>query len=706
MLHFAAMPEGDLLQQAIAAARRGERRRAREMLTKVLKADQQNEQAWLWMSAVVESERERIFCLQSALKINPQNKAAESGLMLLGAIPAKERPHSILQDYAPDRAPTSAAPRGQPRLGLFRRRRTYELIGLTLLGAAAFFAIGFGVIAFINTQRQNQAIAALTATAYRSPTPPATVTETPSPRPTATPALRTPTPTLDPATPLALVVGSHVTATVAYFETPHIENDNFQAGLRRYNSGDWPGVIQFMQAALDSTSRLHEAHFYIGEAYRQTGKLKEAIEAYGEAIKLNANYAPAYWGRGLAQASLDRSTSALADFQRAIDVDPNWPDPYMARAAIHRRNGDLDVAKTELETARSFAPSNASVRWRLAEVLADLGQTDEALAETQIAIQFDPTIPDIYRVRGRLRAAKGQYDEARLDLGLYLTYRPDDAEGWYYRAVAGAGLRDEKLALADFERALAISPRYAAALVARGEFYLTLSQYDEALADFNAALSEEETPIARVGRGKVFYNEGDFGKAVADFSRAVARAPQDYAPNYWLGRALVEDGSSKEAIGPFTLALTAAAGDADRLAVYLWRARAYQATGDLANESADLHALLALWDRVPGGDAKWKDAAKARLKELDPDLTATAATQAPTPGATLSAAATVSGASTTGTPTPQETTSATPSVGVTTPGRPAQPTSSTTLAAGTAAKLTPGAACCTPPPRLTPTKVP
>lgn len=687
------MPEGDLLQHAMVAARRGERRRAREMLTKVLKADQKNEQAWLWMSAVVESERERIFCLQSALKLNPQSKAAESGLILLGAIPAtrartsagKERPHSILEDYQMDRGAAQGARGGQPGLGLFRRRRTYELFALIVLGAAAFFAIGFGVIAVVNTLRQNQAMAALTATAYRSPTPSPTLTETPSPSPTATPIRRTPTPTLNPATPLAFVVGATVTPTVAYFETPHIENDNFQAGLRRYTSGDWAGVIQFMQGALETNPRLPEAYFYIGEAYRRTGKQNEAIDSYGQAIKLNANYAPAYWGRGLAQASLGRPPSALADLQRASDSDPNWPKPYVERAVIYRARGELDTAKTELETAKSLAAGDAEVRWHLARVLADLGKTDEALAEIEAAIQIDPTIAEVYLVRGRLRVMKGRadptgrlYDEARVDLGLYVTYRPDDPEGWYYRGLAGAALRDEQNAVADFGHALALAPRYVDARVARGNFYLTLARYDEALADFNTALAEEETAIARVGRGKVFYNQRDFGKAVADFRRAVLRAPQDYEANYWLGRALVEDGSGKEAVAPLTLALAAASTDAERLAVYEWRARAYQRVGDAANEAADLRALLGLWERVPGADVKTKDAAAARLKELDAGLTATVSAQKQTPVTT-----TTTVTPTPGTPGLQPTTSATPATGTASPGAPAQRTPSATPPART-----------------------
>ena len=43
------------------------------------------------MSSVVESDRERIFCLNSVLKLNPNNKMAKRGLALLGALPPEMR---------------------------------------------------------------------------------------------------------------------------------------------------------------------------------------------------------------------------------------------------------------------------------------------------------------------------------------------------------------------------------------------------------------------------------------------------------------------------------------------------------------------------------------------------------------------------------------------------------------------------------------
>jgi len=117
-----------LLDEAIGAARGGDRTKAKDKLTRYLRYDQKNEHAWLWMSAVVESDRERIFCLNNVLKLNPNNKMAKRGLALLGALPADMRADLDIEiigvDLKADVTTAGAAGKRQKRGGFtFRRNR-------------------------------------------------------------------------------------------------------------------------------------------------------------------------------------------------------------------------------------------------------------------------------------------------------------------------------------------------------------------------------------------------------------------------------------------------------------------------------------------------------------------------------------------------------------------------------------------------------
>lgn len=71
------------LELGIEAARAGEWKRARDILTYVIQLDQYNEQAWLWLSSVVESTADKRVCLENVLFINPKNTHAATGLQRL-----------------------------------------------------------------------------------------------------------------------------------------------------------------------------------------------------------------------------------------------------------------------------------------------------------------------------------------------------------------------------------------------------------------------------------------------------------------------------------------------------------------------------------------------------------------------------------------------------------------------------------------------
>ncbi len=81
----------NFLQQGVAAVKAGDKARAYELLTKATQDTALAEQAWLWLSAVVAQDGERLFCLDNALRINRGNAAAQKGAEMLrqkGVLPA------------------------------------------------------------------------------------------------------------------------------------------------------------------------------------------------------------------------------------------------------------------------------------------------------------------------------------------------------------------------------------------------------------------------------------------------------------------------------------------------------------------------------------------------------------------------------------------------------------------------------------------
>jgi hypothetical protein len=85
-----------MVREGVNAYRAGKKEEARALLLRAVEIDQYNEQAWLWLSAVVETPEEQRTCLENVLTINPNNERARQGMEMLskktGAAPQTSGP--------------------------------------------------------------------------------------------------------------------------------------------------------------------------------------------------------------------------------------------------------------------------------------------------------------------------------------------------------------------------------------------------------------------------------------------------------------------------------------------------------------------------------------------------------------------------------------------------------------------------------------
>jgi hypothetical protein len=71
------------LRKGISAARSGRSDEARHLLHAVVRADPDNEMAWLWLSGLMATNPQKRECLEQVLRTNPRNVYARAGLARL-----------------------------------------------------------------------------------------------------------------------------------------------------------------------------------------------------------------------------------------------------------------------------------------------------------------------------------------------------------------------------------------------------------------------------------------------------------------------------------------------------------------------------------------------------------------------------------------------------------------------------------------------
>ncbi|MEO6789102.1 MAG: tetratricopeptide repeat protein, partial [Chthoniobacteraceae bacterium] len=159
-----------------------------------------------------------------------------------------------------------------------------------------------------------------------------------------------------------------------------------------------------------------------------------------------------------ATAAKGDNDGALADFNRAIDIDPKLADAWHDRGAVRSQKGDLEGAIADLSRAVEIDPKNAKTLYE----------------------------------RGMLRKAHGEIEGAVADFSRVIELNPKNDSPYLGRAAAKSGLNDLDGAIADYGRALELNPKLARAHFSRGVAHYRQQHWQEAVADFDADARQEK----------------------------------------------------------------------------------------------------------------------------------------------------------------------------------------------------------------------
>ena len=104
---------------------------------------------------------------------------------------------------------------------------------------------------------------------------------------------------------------------------------------------------------------------------------------------------------------------ALADFDRAVALDPRRKEIYFNRGFARRRKGDHDGALKDFDNALALDPRFASGHYGRAVVMSDTSELDRAIKEFNRAIELDPRYALAYGNRGLSLLLPGQGRRSR-----------------------------------------------------------------------------------------------------------------------------------------------------------------------------------------------------------------------------------------------------------------------------------------------------
>jgi lipoprotein NlpI len=214
---------------------------------------------------------------------------------------------------------------------------------------------------------------------------------------------------------------------------------------------------------------------------------------------------------GQRQANTGNFAGAIDEITKAISIDPESPEGYVARAEVLFRARDFDAAASDYTVAMEQSGISARLLAGRARAHEAAGNLDAAIADYDGMVELAPDSARTRLVRGRLLRLAGRFEPAVVD-------------------VVAAWELNRGLSGVDHELAWAL---------------WGVSDHESALEPFDRMVRRGPNNLhSRFGRGVTLYHLGDLEAAQNDLARAAATRGRgwDYAAYYlWLALARDEE---------------------------------------------------------------------------------------------------------------------------------------------------------------------
>ena len=157
-------------------------------------------------------------------------------------------------------------------------------------------------------------------------------------------------------------------------------------------AGRTEAAEQAVQKILAAEPNRYDALVMLGELLEARGDLTGATIAYERAVRARSGSAVAHDKLGFVLGRQNRIPEALAEFARAIKLDPTLFDAQYHLGATRWWTRDLEGRVGPLRAAVRLRPDHAEARYYLGTTLRQLGRIPEAVAQLREAVRLSPSL--------------------------------------------------------------------------------------------------------------------------------------------------------------------------------------------------------------------------------------------------------------------------------------------------------------------------
>ena len=272
-------------------------------------------------------------------------------------------------------------------------------------------------------------------------------------------------------------------------------------------------------------------HIYLGESFETDGKIGAAVAEFAKAVDIDPSNVLARRSLALALNKAGKMDEALQQAGQAMELNPANAVCHRVLGVILARQGQMERAIDEARRAVELGPEDPSNHRFLLDCLFRLGRDNEAATAARNGLAVFPYDAGLHNELGQELARKGDLMTATNQFAYALLFGPDWAEVHLNFGRALLHLGDAPNGLRHFQEAVRLAPD--SPLELNGLAWLLATYPDAALrngpeavrlAEHACAMASSRNPALLATLAAAYAETGRFPEAINAAQEAITLA--------------------------------------------------------------------------------------------------------------------------------------------------------------------------------------
>lgn len=298
-------------------------------------------------------------------------------------------------------------------------------------------------------------------------------------------------------------------------------------------------ALALLDKAIDSAPERGESYFPKGLILLNQKRVAEAEQAIRKGLQYSQDSPIGYYYLGRVSIEAGNSDQAVANFDRAITLNPAFEPAYLAQASVFESRQEKDKAIAVLKKyLEQVNPRNRDIRQHLVQLYIATKDYAGGLAELETMLRDNPGDLDAQLRMALIYGEKKEFSKAISLLTEILNAKPAELKVRDYLGYLYEETKDFPKAIETYRYNIHLDPKFYDSHMHLGVLLYRLKQFPEAVTHLSEAVHlVPKQPEPYIVLGLAYVQNDQFEKATQAFEEGIRHHPKNADLHFNLGTA-------------------------------------------------------------------------------------------------------------------------------------------------------------------------